>query len=312
MYDGSPEQFEAAVERLAELRRDGALRLTVSAEGVVRFTIDRSVKDLPPKGGGLYAEIMDVMSAIAQHIPVEDFVTQRRMPSPDFDEDEREDEHSARAKYEATAAAFPARQLTPGAGARARRRLRSAALSCVIALAERSGYLRRAMGLHVFRSLIGPDGRRAAWRALGASIDDTALIGPGVRMRNPSRVSVGAGTKLGGRMSIEGWGEVTIGRHVLMNNADLFTSQHYIDDPGLKGERRFISIGDYAWLPHKIIILPGVRIGSHAVVGTGSVVSRDVPDYAVAVGNPARVVKERARIKYSYNPTSSNRPPIIT
>ena len=109
-------------------------------------------------------------------------------------------------------------------------------------------------------------------------------------------------------MSIEGWGQVTIGRHVLMNNADLFTSQHYIDDPGLKGERRFISIGDYAWLPHKIIILPGVRIGSHAVVGTGSVVSRDVPDYAVAVGNPARVVKERARIKYSYNPTSSNRP----
>ena len=38
MYDGSPEQFEAAVERLAELRRDGALRLTVSGEGVVRFT----------------------------------------------------------------------------------------------------------------------------------------------------------------------------------------------------------------------------------------------------------------------------------
>jgi len=182
----------------------------------------------------------------------------------------------------------------------------------VIALAERSGYLRRAMSLYAFRRLIGPDGRRTAWRALGARIDETALIGPGVRMRNPDRVSVGAGTKLGGRMSIEGWGEVTIGRHVLMNNSDLFTSQHYIDDPGLKGERRFISIGDYAWLPHKIIILPGVRIGSHAVVGTGSVVSRDVPEYAVAVGNPARVVKERARIKYSYTPTSSNRPPIIT
>ena len=312
MYDGSPEQFEAAVKRLAELHSGGALRLKVSAEGVVRFTIDRSAKGLPPKGGGIYAEIMDVMSAIAQSTSVEDYVAQRRMPSPDFDDDEGEDEHSARAKYEATAAAFPARQLRPGPRARARRRLRSAVLSCVIALAKRSGYLRRAMSLYVFRRLIGPDGRRTAWRALGARIDETALIGPGVRMRNPDRVSVGAGTKLGGRMSIEGWGEVTIGRHVLMNNSDLFTSQHYIDDPGLKGERRFISIGDYAWLPHKIIILPGVRIGSHAVVGTGSVVSRDVPEYAVAVGNPARVVKERARIKYSYTPTSSNRPPIIT
>src|SRR5438128_828963 len=312
MYDGSLEQFEAAVRRLAELHRDGALRLRVSAEGVVHFTIDRSAEDLPPKGGGLYAEIMDVMSAIAQKTAVEDFVAQRSMPSPDFDDDEGEDEQSARGKYDATAAAFPARKLRPGIGTRARRRLRSAAVSCVIAIAERSGYLRRAMTLYAFRRLIGPDGRRAAWRALGASIDDTALIGPGVRMRNPNRVSVGAGTKLGGRMSIEGWGEVTIGRHVLMNNADLFTSQHYIDDPGLKGARRFISIGDFAWLPHKIIILPGVRIGSHAVVGTGSVVSRDVPDYAVAVGNPARVVKERARIKYSYKPTTSNRPPVIS
>src|SRR2546422_2820292 len=312
MYDGSLEQFGAAVKRLAELHRDGALRLKVSAEGVVRFTVDRSAKDLPPKGGGLYAEIMDVMSAIAQNTSVGDFVVQRSMPSPDFDDDEGEDEHSARGKYEATAAAFPARQLRPGLGARARRRLRSAAVSCVIAIAKRSGYLRRAMTLYAFRRLIGPDGRRAAWRALGASIADTALIGPGVRMRNPSRVSVGAGTKLGGRMSIEGWGDVTIGRHVLMNNADLFTSQHYVDDPGLKGERRFISIGDYAWLPHKIIILPGVRIGSHAVVGTGSVVSRDIPDYAVAVGNPARVVKERARIKYSYRPTTGNRPPVIS
>jgi acetyltransferase-like isoleucine patch superfamily enzyme len=311
MYDGSLEQFEAAVNRLAELHSDGALRLKVSAEGVVHFTIDRSAKDLPPKGGGLYAEIMDVMTAIARSTSVEDFVAQRSVPSPDFEDDEGEDEQSARGKYRTTGAAFPARQLRPGLAVRVRRRLRSAAVSCVIAIAKRGGYLPRAMTLYAFRRLIGPDGRRSAWRLLGASIDDTALIGPGIRMRNPSRVSVGAGTKLGGHISIEGWGEVTIGRHVLMNNADLFTSQHYVDDPGLKGERRFISIGDFAWLPHKIILLPGVRIGSHAVVGTGSVVSRDVPDYGVAVGNPARVVKERARVKYSYTPTSSNRPPII-
>jgi len=311
VYDGSLEPFEAAVKRLAQLHREGALRMKVSAERVVRFTIDRSAKDLPPKGGGLYAEIMDVMSAIAQGTSVEDFVAERSTPSPDFEQDEGEDELRARGKYEATASAFPASHLRPGLGARLGRRMRTVALSCLIALAERSGYLHRAMGLYAFRRLLGQEGRRSAWRALGASIDDTALIGPGVSIRTPARVSIGAGSKLGGRGFIEGWGDVTIGRHVLMNNAELFTSQHYIDDPGLKGERRFISIGDYAWLPHKIIILPGVSIGSHAVVGTGSVVSRDVPDYSVAVGNPARVVKERARVKYSYSPTKGSRPPVI-
>ena len=82
MYDGSPEQFEAAVKRLAELHSGGALRLKVSAEGVVRFTIDRSAKGLPPKGGGIYAEIMDVMSAIAQRLHAASCHAQSRANSP--------------------------------------------------------------------------------------------------------------------------------------------------------------------------------------------------------------------------------------
>jgi acetyltransferase-like isoleucine patch superfamily enzyme len=46
-------------------------------------------------------------------------------------------------------------------------------------------------------------------------------------------------------------------------------------------------------LGHQVTILPGVRIGHHAIIGAGSVVSRSVPDYAIAVGNPARIVKYR-------------------
>lgn len=57
-----------------------------------------------------------------------------------------------------------------------------------------------------------------------------------------------------------------------------------------KGE---ISIGDAAWLGYGVIVLSGVRIGKGAVIGAGSVVTTDVPDQAVAVGVPARVVKMR-------------------
>lgn len=46
-----------------------------------------------------------------------------------------------------------------------------------------------------------------------------------------------------------------------------------------------------AWVGAGATILPGIRIGKHAVVGAASVVTKDVPDYAVAVGNPARVIK---------------------
>ncbi|WP_044931633.1 DapH/DapD/GlmU-related protein [Butyrivibrio sp. AC2005] len=46
-----------------------------------------------------------------------------------------------------------------------------------------------------------------------------------------------------------------------------------------------------AWIGARVNILPGVTIGENAIVGTGSIVTKDIPDNAVAVGNPARVVK---------------------
>jgi acetyltransferase-like isoleucine patch superfamily enzyme len=54
---------------------------------------------------------------------------------------------------------------------------------------------------------------------------------------------------------------------------------------------REITIGDNVWIGGNVVICPGVRIGSNSVIGAGSVVTRDIPDWSVAVGNPARVVK---------------------
>ena len=52
-----------------------------------------------------------------------------------------------------------------------------------------------------------------------------------------------------------------------------------------------IHIKRNAWIGARVNILPGVTIGENAIVGTGSIVTKDIPDNAVAVGNPARVVK---------------------
>lgn len=57
-----------------------------------------------------------------------------------------------------------------------------------------------------------------------------------------------------------------------------------------KGDTR---IGNDVWIGREAVIMPGVTVGDGAIVGTRAVVSRDVPPYAIAVGNPARVVKKR-------------------
>ena len=52
-----------------------------------------------------------------------------------------------------------------------------------------------------------------------------------------------------------------------------------------------IHIKKNAWIGARVNILPGVTIGENAIVGTGSIVTKDIPDNAVAVGNPAKIVK---------------------
>jgi maltose O-acetyltransferase len=66
-----------------------------------------------------------------------------------------------------------------------------------------------------------------------------------------------------------------------------------------------VLIGDRAWIGYRAIVLPGITIGEGAVVGAGSVVSRDVPPYAIVAGNPARVIGERPRVLHytlNYHP----------
>lgn len=78
-------------------------------------------------------------------------------------------------------------------------------------------------------------------------------------------------------------------------NVQLLTPTHPIDPQPRRDKleaARPITIGDNVWLGGGVIVCPGVTIGDNSVIGAGSVVTRNVPANVVAVGNPARVVRQ--------------------
>jgi maltose O-acetyltransferase len=90
---------------------------------------------------------------------------------------------------------------------------------------------------------------------------------------------------------------VTIGDYTLFGPAvQIYTATHPMDAE-LRRKQEFckpIEIGDDVWVGGGAIICPGVRIGSRAVIGAGSVVTRDIPAGIFAAGNPCRVIREIA------------------
>src|SRR5690606_15060402 len=96
---------------------------------------------------------------------------------------------------------------------------------------------------------------------------------------------------------------IEIHNNVCINDGvQLLTASHSISDPEWKHIKRPIIIEDYVWIATNAMILPGVTIGKGAVVGAGSVVSKDVKPYTVVVGNPALPTSKRRTEDLVYNP----------
>ncbi|BCZ27104.1 galactoside O-acetyltransferase [Claveliimonas bilis] len=61
-----------------------------------------------------------------------------------------------------------------------------------------------------------------------------------------------------------------------------------------------VTVGDNVWIGGNTVIMPGVHIGSNTVIGAGSVVTKDIPDWVVAAGNPCRVIREITEEAFEY------------
>ncbi|MBU7597028.1 sugar O-acetyltransferase [Streptomyces sp. P38-E01] len=127
-------------------------------------------------------------------------------------------------------------------------------------------------------------------------------LGEDVAVRAPLQVDYGTHITIGARTFINfgavllDCAPITIGEDVQIGpNVQLLTPIHPLEAEPRRNKwegAKPIALGDNVWLGGGVIVCPGVTIGENTVVGAGSVVARDLPPNVVAVGNPARVVRE--------------------
>src|SRR5665648_3914 len=131
-----------------------------------------------------------------------------------------------------------------------------------------------------------------------STIEDFCTVNNGV-----GDVLIGDRTRIG--MSNVLIGPVTIGNDVMLaQNIVLSGLNHGYEavsitphkQPVMKAK---ITIEDEAWIGANVVVVAGVTIGKHAVIAAGSIVTRNIPPYSVAVGNPARIIKQ-------YNPKTES------
>ena len=111
---------------------------------------------------------------------------------------------------------------------------------------------------------------------------------PGGRLEIGDRTSINYGADFAATGLVRIGADCGIGTHVSIMDNDF----HDLEDRRRRPEPTPVIIGDHVWIANRSIILPGVTIGSGAVVGAGSVVMTDVPERCLAMGNPARVIKK--------------------
>lgn len=113
-------------------------------------------------------------------------------------------------------------------------------------------------------------------------------------------IKIGDNVYIGPSANFDGSGGITIGNGVIFAPKVTIYSRTHNFNNDLKALPfddvvwcAPVIIDDYVWIGANVIILPGVRIGKGVIIGAGSVVPKNIPDYAIAVGNPAKVVGYR-------------------
>lgn len=125
---------------------------------------------------------------------------------------------------------------------------------------------------------------------------DGAFVNPPFYCDYGSHIEVGKNFFANYNCTIIDVAKVKIGDNCQMApNVSIYTAGHPLHPVSRNSMYEYgisVTIGDNVWIGGNTVIMPGVHIGSNTVIGAGSVVTKDIPDWVVAVGNPCRVIRQ--------------------
>lgn len=126
--------------------------------------------------------------------------------------------------------------------------------------------------------------------------EETPFINPPFYCDYGNHIKVGKNFFCNYNCTILDVGRVTFGDNCLLApNVAIYTAGHPIHPDSRNSLYEYgidVTIGDNVWIGGNVVIMPGVNIGSNCVIGAGSVVTKDIPDWSVAAGNPCRVLRK--------------------
>lgn len=136
--------------------------------------------------------------------------------------------------------------------------------------------------------------RRQALKAAGAKIGSGSAVHMGAKFFFPPGISIGQDSIIGFAAFLDGRDKLIIGNHVdIASEVMIYNSEHDINSEFFTATTAPVEIGDYVFVGPRAIIMPGVKIGRGAVVAGGAVVTKNVDEFTIVGGVPAKIIGER-------------------
>lgn len=138
--------------------------------------------------------------------------------------------------------------------------------------------------------------RKWFYMIMGAHIGKNTFPCRRVEVLFPKGLKLDKGVAVGWFAELDARGGITVGCDTnISSHVKLITGSHDIDDPSFTADFKPIHIGHHCWIGTGAIILQGVNIGDGAVVAAGAVVTRDIPEFEVWGGVPAKCIRKRSK-----------------
>jgi acetyltransferase-like isoleucine patch superfamily enzyme len=143
--------------------------------------------------------------------------------------------------------------------------------------------------------------RRFVYRFWGIKIGKGSTIHMGAHFYYSPNISIGQDSIIGEGVVLDGRDKLTIGNHVdIASEVMIYNAQHDVHDENFKAISSPVTIEDYVFIGPRAIILPGVTIKKGAVVGAGAVVTKDVEEFKIVGGVPAKEITDRQNKNPNY------------